>query len=314
MSIPVYLFCGFLDGGKTTFIQETLGDPDFHTGEKTLLLLCEDGEVSYTPAAFAAGNVTILPVEQESELTSALLQGFVQKHSTDRVIIEYNGMWQMETLYNALPEDWEIFQIVTVADAGTFSSYLNNLRSLTVDKLRDPEVVLFNRVDENTDKLLLHRAVRMVNRAAQILHETKAGAIEPDEIVEPLPFDKNAADITLADTDFGLWYLDALQAPQCYIGKTLRFKAYVCQTPRVPEGSLIAGRFAMTCCADDISFYGVVCDAENAAAHAHRSWVDVVATVGVREHEIYEGEGPWLAATSITPAEPPEEELIYFLR
>ena len=43
MEIPVYLFTGFLEAGKTRFIQETLEDERFNAGERTLLLLCEEG-------------------------------------------------------------------------------------------------------------------------------------------------------------------------------------------------------------------------------------------------------------------------------
>ena len=42
--MPVYLFTGFLESGKTTFIKETLGDPRFNNGQRTLILLCEEGE------------------------------------------------------------------------------------------------------------------------------------------------------------------------------------------------------------------------------------------------------------------------------
>ena len=47
METPVYLFLGFLESGKTKFIQETLEDPRFNSGEKTLLLVCEEGEEEY---------------------------------------------------------------------------------------------------------------------------------------------------------------------------------------------------------------------------------------------------------------------------
>ena len=43
MKLPVYLFTGFLEGGKTTIIQESLNDQNFNSGEKTLILLCEEG-------------------------------------------------------------------------------------------------------------------------------------------------------------------------------------------------------------------------------------------------------------------------------
>lgn len=314
MSIPVYVFCGFLDGGKTAFMQETLEDPEFNTGEKTLLLLCEEGENKFDAARFAGGNVTILPIDDQESLTETFLSEYQKKHRIDRVLVEYNGMWPMEQLYNALPKSWEIFQIITIADSTTFESFLANMRQQTVDKLRDPEVVLFNRCTDKTDFTLLHRSVRMVNRRAQILFERTDGSIDADDIVDELPFDVNASEITLDDADFGVWYLDAMEHPGKYDGKTLRFKAYVCQTKRVPKGAFVAGRFAMTCCTEDISYIGVICEAENAAVLPHRSWADVCARVSVRPHDIYEGEGPWLTATSATPAEPPEEELVYFMR
>ena len=44
MEIPVYLFTGFLESGKTSFIRDLLNDPNFAEGERTLLFLCEEGE------------------------------------------------------------------------------------------------------------------------------------------------------------------------------------------------------------------------------------------------------------------------------
>ena len=314
MSIPVYLFTGFLDGGKTTFIQETLEDPGFCSGEKTLVLLCEEGEVEYEPQKFAEGGVQFLSVEDQSQLTTAFLKDYQKKHRFDRVLIEYNGMWPMQALYDALPRDWEIYQIILVADSTTFESYLANMRQLAVDKLQDPEMVIFNRCTDATDKAVLHRAVRMVNRRAQIAFERTDGSVDPDDIEEELPFDLSADVIDIADEDYGLWYLDAADNVEKYKGKTVRFKAYVCQTPRVPKGCFVPGRFGMTCCAEDISFIGFICEAKDAARWKHRSWVTVTARVDAKRHPIYEGVGPWLKATNIEPAEPPQEELVYFLR
>ena len=314
MSIPVYLFTGFLDGGKTTFIQETLEDPGFCSGEKTLVLLCEEGEIEYEPSKFAEGGVQFLSVDDQSQLTTAFLKDYQKKHRFDRVLIEYNGMWPMQALYDALPRDWEIYQIILVADSTTFGSYLANMRQLAVDKLQDPEMVIFNRCTDATDKAVLHRAVRMVNRRAQMAFERTDGSVDPDDIVEELPFDLSADVIDIADEDYGLWYLDAADNLEKYKGKTVRFKAYVCQTPRVPKGCFVPGRFGMTCCAEDISFIGFICEAKDAAKLKHRSWITVTAKVDAKRHPIYEGVGPWLKATHIEPAEPPEEELVYFLR
>ena len=79
--------------------------------------------------------------------------------------------------------------------------------------------------------------------------------------MDELPFDTDAPVIDIADEDFGLWYLDAMDNLDKYMGKTVRFKGYVCQTPRVPKGCFVPGRFGMTCCAEDISFIGFICAA-----------------------------------------------------
>ena len=314
MSIPVYLFTGFLDSGKTTFIQETMEDPGFCSGEKTLVLLCEEGEIEYEPQKFAEGGVQFLSVEEPSQLTTAFLKDYQKHHRFDRVLIEYNGMWPMQALYDALPRDWELYQIILTADSTTFASYLANLRQLAVDKLQDAEMVIFNRCTDATDKAVLHRAVRMVNRRAQMAFERTDGSVDADDVQEELPFDLNAEVIEIADEDYGLWYLDAADNVEKYKGKTVRFRAYVCQTPRVPKGCFVPGRFGMTCCAEDISFIGCICEAKDAARWQHRSWVTVTATVDAKRHPIYEGVGPWLRAVHIEPAEPPQEELVYFLR
>lgn len=314
MSVPVYLFTGFLDAGKTTFIQETLEDPGFNTGEKTLVLLCEEGEKEFEPAKFPNGNVQFMTIDDQSKLTEAFLRDCRKKYPMDCVMIEYNGMWPLTALYDALPKDWQIYQIIMIADSTTFPSYLNNMRQLAVDKLQDPEMVIFNRCTDATDKALLHRAVRMVNRRAQMAFERTDGSVDEDDVVDELPFDVNAPVIDIADEDYGVWYLDAMDDPRKYKGKTIRFKAYVCQTPRVPKGCFVPGRFGMTCCAADITFCGVICADKNAASYQHRSWVNVTAKVDVKKHAIYRGEGPWLTALEVTPASPPADELVYFLR
>ena len=64
--VPVYLFTGFLEAGKTKFIQETLEDKRFCNGERTLLLICEEGEEEYAPEQFADPNVVMAVVEDQS--------------------------------------------------------------------------------------------------------------------------------------------------------------------------------------------------------------------------------------------------------
>lgn len=301
--LPVYLFTGFLESGKTKFIQETLEDPRFCNGEKTLLLLCEEGEEEYNPDNFAAGNVTQVVIDDKAQLTTEYLRDLAAKYRSDRVLVEYNGMWMLADLLNVLPSNWQVYQNIMLADATTFERYSMNMRSLMIDKAGPAEMVIFNRCSDDTDRMALHRLVREASRRAEISYENLKGEVDYDEFEDPLPFDLDAEIVTIEDDDFGLFYMDITDNPQNYYGKTLRFKAQVCQTPKVPKGSFVPGRFLMTCCVQDITFVGLMCKADNAQQLKNRDWITVTARVKKEYAAIYQGEGPVLVAQQITPAE-----------
>ena len=205
--MPVYLFLGFLEAGKTRFIQETLEDPRFNSGERTLLLLCEEGVEEYDPAAFAADAVQVELVETESQLSTTYLENLVEKSRAQRVLVEYNGMWMLDSLRNAMPRNWTIYQTMLFADANTFGQYDRNMRSLVGDKLKQTEVVVFNRMRPGMDKLPLHQIVRSVTRRAMIVYEYPDGTTEEDTIVDPLPFDIDAPIIEIGDDAYAHWYV-----------------------------------------------------------------------------------------------------------
>ena len=208
VEIPVYLFTGFLEGGKTRFIRETLEDKKFNAGEHTLLVLCEEGEEEYDLSHPLMKNVHILPIESEEELTTAKLGEWQKIHRVDRVVIEYNGMWQLQRLYEQMPQGWMIYQEVMLADYNTFLSYNTNMRSLMVDKLTSCEMVLLNRAPVGADKMEIHKVVRGVSRRTEIGYDYVDGSFDYDEIEDPLPFDIEAPIIEIADADFAVWYRD----------------------------------------------------------------------------------------------------------
>ena len=134
MPVPVYAFTGFLDAGKTKFIQEPLCDERFNAGERTLLLLCEEGEEEYDVSAYPYHHVYPETVDQES-VTTAELAALLKKHHAERVVVELNGMLQVGPFYQKMPEEWQVAQEVMFADGSTILAYNSNLRSLVVDKL-----------------------------------------------------------------------------------------------------------------------------------------------------------------------------------
>ena len=307
MDIPVYLFTGFLDGGKTKFIQETLEDKRFNNGEKTLLLLCEEGEEEYNKARFSGENVFIEIIDKE-DLTEANLEKLRKKCKAERVIIEYNGMWQLQDLFNAIPKKWIIAQEFMFADATTFISYNANMRSLVVDKLNTCEMVIFNRYNDSIDKMELHKIVRGISRNANIAYEKVNGDVEFDNIPDPLPFDIEADVIEIDDRDYAVWYRDMSEELDKYDGKTVKFKGMIAKHRSLPDKAFVIGRPVMTCCVDDIQFAGLVCNYENTAVLPDRKWATVTAKISIENHKVYRRKGPVLNVLTavLTSAADPE--------
>ena len=223
--MPVYLFTGFLESGKTSFIDETLADKRFNNGQRTLLLVCEEGEAEYDESRPYMKNIYVENIEDEDELTSETLDILAKKHRASRVLIEYNGMWQLKTLYDNMPENWAVYQEFMFADATTFLTYNANMRGLVVDKLSGCELVVFNRFTKDMDKMAFHKIVRGISRRPDIAYEYTNGDVEYDEIEDPLPFDVEADTIELEDRDYAYWYQDIMAEPDVYKGKTMILSA-----------------------------------------------------------------------------------------
>ena len=310
--IPVYAFTGFLDSGKTKFIQETLEDPRFNAGERTLLLVFEEGEEEYDFSAYPHQNVYLEVLDQQT-VTTGELKALAKKHKAQRVVAELNGMQLVGDLYSRFPEEWIVAQEVMFADSTTIMAYNANMRNLVMDKLMGGQMVVFNRLEPGADTTELHKLVRAANRRMDILYDYLDGTTAFDDVEDPLPFDINAPIITIADEDYALWYRDVTEEPQKYHGKTVSFKGQVAMLRRDREHMFAPGRFVMTCCVDDIQFCGVPCRYEKARQLKSRSWVTVTATISAEKHDLYGGElGPVLTAIEVVPAEPAKQDVATF--
>ncbi|MBQ7398006.1 MAG: TIGR03943 family protein [Clostridia bacterium] len=310
--LPVYLFTGFLSGGKTHMIQESMEDQRFNTGEKTLILLCEQGEDELDPTRFYGQNVYLELIEEESELTRERLKQIESRHKYDRVIIEYNGMWQLSTLFEAMPTHWAIYQEMMFAEAETFISYNNNMRQLMVDKLTGAEMVILTRTPNDIDKDAIHKIIRGISRRAAITYDYPDGHVEYDEIEDPLPFDLSAPVVEIDDRDYAIWYRDMAEELDKYEGKTVKLTGLVARDKSLGKDSLVLGRHVMTCCADDIAFHGLVCKFPENVDFKTRDWLTVTATFKIENHKLYNRLGPVLYVTAWQEEQRPDPEIATF--
>ena len=306
--LPVYLFTGFLEGGKTHIIQESMEDQKFYSGEKTLIIQCEEGVDELDLSRFWGQNVYLERIEDEADFTKETLTALAKKHKLDRVIIEYNGMWMLSTLYENLPDNWAVYQEMMFADANTFLSYNANMRQLMVDKLQGCEMLVLNRTPEGIDKDEIHKVVRGVSRSAAITYDYPDGHVEYDDIEDPLPYDLDADVVNIADQDYAVFYRDLSEDMSKYAGKTIRFKGIVARD----GANILAGRHVMTCCADDIAYHPLVCIFRESTSLKTRDWVTLTGKIRVEKHKLYRGMGPVLYVQKTEFAVPPVQEVATF--
>ena len=310
-NVMVYLMTGFLDSGKTQFLNFTLKQDYFQIDGKTLLILCEEGEEEYDPMEMLKYGVVIEQVEDQEDLTEEWLEEMDRKHEPDRVVVEYNGMWKVSDFEAlTLPEGWAIEQKLTTVDASTFQMYLTNLKPLFVEMVRDAELVLFNRCEDIKPLAGYRRSVKVVSPQAEVIFEDENGEVE-NIFEDDVPYDLKAPVIEIAKEDYGSWYVDMMENPDRYKGKVVEFTAKVIKPRSFPSKVFLPGRMAMTCCADDTTFLGYVCRSPYASKLKPGDWIKVRAKVGFANVSVYRGEGPVLEAEHIETAQP-IEELVYF--
>ncbi len=309
--VPVYLFLGFLDAGKTKFIQETLEDERFESGEKTLVLVLEEGETEFDPSRFRIKDFHIEALSMQEASVERLTQ-ISHEYGADRVVAECNGMTPLNDFFEIMPDGWMIAQVMTFFDSSTFTAYNQNIRQLTFDKIQYADLVVFNRFKEEYSKAEFHKIVRGISRRPDIVYEFMGGRAEYDEIVDPLPYDINADVISIEDRDYAFFYRDLMENMQNYDGKTVCFKGLVATDRKLKNGTIVVGRHIMTCCEADIAYSGLVVKHTSDLPLKTRDWIVLTAKISVESDKIYDGNGPVLKAEKLSYSTPPEQELATF--
>ena len=309
---PVYLFTGFLGAGKTTFIKETLENHEFGDDGRTLLLICEEGDIEYEAEKFVGPGVRVEIINSEEEINPANLSKIAAPGDFDRIVVEYNGMWENQKLFAAMPRGWVIAQEMALFDAGTFMMYNQNMRQLCFNKMQTADMVVFNRCEKGFDKMPYHKEVRIANRKNFIVYEYGPDDIEPDNIEDPLPYDMTKSQIEIEDDWFAEWYRDLNENEDNYDGKTFIIKGRVALSNELPEGQFAFGRHIMTCCEADIQFAGLLSYYSGQEKLEVGDWVKVTAKVRIEYAEAYKEKGPVLYIKKLERCEPTDPEVATF--
>ncbi len=296
--MPLFLINGFLEAGKTEFLRFTMEQEYFQTEGKTLLIVCEEGDTEYDEELLAATRTELVTVDSLEELTPAKLTELELLHNPERVLMEWNGMWNQDEL--KLPKDWTIYQQVTIIDGSTFDLYVKNMKPLLGAMVRGSELIICNRCDGIQDLEGYRRTLLAMNNKAEIIFEDEEGEISQVSEAD-LPYDMTAEVIRIPPEAYGIWYIDCMDKPDRYRGKVVEFTGMVLKSPEFPKNYFVPGRMAMTCCEADMTFLGFVCKAREARHLETRQWVRVRARIEYEEWQDYGGVGPVLHALSVEP-------------
>lgn len=296
--MPLFLINGFLEAGKTEFLQFTMEQEYFQTDGKTLLIVCEEGDIEYDENLLKENRTSVVYVDSLEELTPQRLEELELLYNPERVLMEWNGMWNQDEL--KLPKDWVIYQQVTIIDGSTFDLYMKNMKPLLGAMVRNSELIICNRCDGIEDLEGYRRTLLAMNNKAEIIFEDEEGEISEISEADP-PYDMSADVIEIAPEAYGIWYIDCMDKPDRYQGKVVEFTGMVLKSPEFPKNYFVPGRMAMTCCEADMTFLGYVCKSKEARHLETRQWVRVRAKIEYEEWQDYGGVGPVLYAESVKP-------------
>lgn len=296
-TLPVYVIDGLLESGKTTFIKDTIASDDFYKKGKTLILACEQGEIEYENDFLTKYNSEVVYFEDQSEFNVLKLQELVVEKMPNRIVIELNGMWDLKLIQ--FPEFFKVYQMINFINFETFPIYFANMRQQFLDIIKQSDVVVFINVNGELEKLAPYSSsLKLTNGNAQYMEMDKNGNLQDAFEIE-LPYDLNADVIAIKDDDYGIWYIDTFDHREKYIDKVVEFNCMAVLSDKLPKGTFIAGRLAMTCCSNDIQLYGHLALNKASFKIKDRMWLHIKAKITSKWSDEYKEEEIILVPDSI---------------
>ena len=311
MVTPVFICTGFLDSGKTTLIKDTLMEQEWIEPGLTLLIVCEEGEEEYSEEYLKRKNMALLNIEEPAQLNATFFKNCEKNYHPTQVVIEYNGMWKLQDLLMIkYPRNWQLQGVYSTVNGMTVDMYLKNMRNVLMEQLTESELIVVNRCPAETDRSGFRRALKVQNPMAQLIFEgTDGKIIQPS--AEDLPYDVKTDPIVIDDMDFGIWYVDAYDHPDIYLHKEIEFVAQAFRPKGMGKDMFVPVRKIMTCCADDIRFYGYPCKVDKNIDIPMKKWVKIRARFEFESVTSFGNEQPVLYLTHMEAAQKPEEEVVY---
>lgn len=223
-SIDTRLVYGFLEAGKTTYIRECIRDDVFYKRGRTLVLCFEQGEEEYSESELAEKNAYIAYYGGDDRSNGEGVRSFceesIERYRPDRIYVELNTM--MDGLREQFPECMRVTFAITLIDWATMPVYYANFLKLIKDMVSNSYQVIFRGCPSSDLLAPYGQAFRLMNPKAVYLRQDPMGYHEKAFGLF-LPFSLDESEITITEKEYLPLWLDALDHPEHYDGKTLHF-------------------------------------------------------------------------------------------
>lgn len=243
-SIKTQLVYGFLDAGKTTYIQDLVTHDFFYKDGSTLILCFEEGEAEYDEALLSKFRTSVCFYDGKEEI-QAFCRTAIEKYNPSRIFVEMNSM--TDGLRESLPDEMNVVYSTALFAWDTLNLYITNLKQYIVKMVRDSNQVIF-RDCPSKDLLKPYTALfRSLNPKASYLRRDPMGYHEKAFDLF-LPYSLEETELKISDKDFIWLFIDSLDHPEHYDGKRIIF------TDPLYIENMRVGRTVMTCCMADLQF------------------------------------------------------------
>ena len=273
-NFPTVLVKGILESGKSKFIIDSLKNQDFGDIGKVLVLATEEGEVEFDNDELKKYNAVSYVFDSQEDFTVSKINELIKQHKPHALFIEMNAMWDWDKI--EFPPYLLVEQSFTIIDGTSFKIYFNNMRQKFVDNVKSSSIVIMNRCENNSEFAGFKRSLKLINNNAVIL------MLDEEErninFVEDLPY-KLGDEMIIKDDDFGVFYIDTFESRKRYEGKIVEFNCMSVLSDKLPPNTFVAGRLAMTCCADDIELVGHLCAFNQPLNLKNQGWIHLRARV-----------------------------------
>lgn len=311
--IPVYLVCGFLDSGKTSFIKNSFINGFFPSDKKILLIQCEEGEEELSDELLSSKNVSRIILNDTEQFDFSFLEKTKNEINPQLIVIEWNGMASVSDVsmvcsFSRCPVEKKI----VLADASVFRHYIKNINMLYVDMLSTARLVIFNRCTGSEPLIEYKRAIKLANPHADIEFQDETGnSFIPDDI---LPFDINAEEIIIENNDFAVWQMHFREHSEQYINKRITLQGEINTMPFIKSDDFILCRTVIDCCGFDPLLMGISCSASESLSIPEKgNWAEISGIIMMHKDNRWGTETPYIQIDTIKEIPVPEDPVISYI-